>query len=539
MKRIALIALMVAALTLTGCTRGSSGSAPAPDSTGSAVKPPVSGETPPSGAEPPAQAGGAGLPEQKTFASSMEIAAPGTYIIDVASGKVQGWETKGTGTGIRFSDDRRWVIMDTQTDVTWLNRATGATFGWNRPDRVFLGAGGGHVLLAQSKEGNPTGTYEVIDQSGKVQTSFRLAAEQGPVSFARFAPDGSHVAVFTTISEGTLVSRNRAFVIDLASGTAHELERDAREGDGRAVFVGPVQGSASPDLLIAYTAQIPEPSGQMHFATTVRRFDWQGKKLGEFSLMGTEPRLSPDGKLLLSAQDLDHMASAAVVTEMATGKPLFRVAGLSNGQWLADSSGLLLTGYDMNRMVTRTGDLKPAPAIPPSETPAFMSGLQPSPDDAALFVGGMSVFDGAGKVVREVKLPKRDDWLVHGLSWGATSREVILTITEPMGKGNLGWDFPLPVEVQKAPFDDPWILQVKDPKGECANLRESYSTTARVIRCLPTGTKLAAGDLSQALTKLNYAFIGQNSNEFWAWVRTEQGETGWVSLSSGAIQWAD
>lgn len=106
-----------------------------------------------------------------------------------------------------------------------------------------------------------------------------------------------------------------------------------------------------------------------------------------------------------------------------------------------------------------------------------------------------------------------------------------------MGKdGDYGYEFPLAIHVQKPPFPDPYLLQVQDSKGECLNLRESFSRTSRVIRCLPTGTKLAVADLFQAPIKMNGALY-HNDEQLWLWARTEQGETGWVSLSAGSVTW--
>ena len=57
-----------------------------------------------------------------------------------------------------------------------------------------------------------------------------------------------------------------------------------------------------------------------------------------------------------------------------------------------------------------------------------------------------------------------------------------------------------------------------------------------MIRCLPTGTGLAVGDLWQAPEKLNQGTY-YNDGRVWLWARTEQGETGWVALDTGRVTW--
>ena len=177
-----------------------------------------------------------------------------------------------------------------------------------------------------------------------------------------------------------------------------------------------------------------------------------------------------------------------------------------------------------------------APHVPPGGPLVFDARVQPAPGDAHRLLVGLAVVDETGKVLQRIDLPNREDWLIRGANWGAGDNEVVISISPPTGKGNIGFDLPLAPAVQKPPFAEPYLLTVRDPKGECLNLRESYTRESRVIRCLPTGTGLAVGDLWQAPEKLNQGTY-YNDGRLWLWARTEQGETGWVALDTGSVTW--
>lgn len=520
MKKHLTVALLTA-LTLVGCSKA-----------------PESGDT--ASVKLPVQQS-AEIFKQVAYNSTQEITAPGRYFIDIATGKVQLWQAGGNAKLVPGPDQSpHWVAADDGATAYWLDRATGAAYSWKRSELSVQAAGSGKVLVREMKGETATNTFHVADEAFRAQRTFTLDVRSDEWIHARFSPDGKAIAIsaWRQANQAGEANGARAFVVDLTKGSVKELEKQPDSLAGGAIGVRTDLAGPS-EWFVIYQGGTIEPSGLSRYTSVVRRYDWQGKLLGEFTLKdgnGVQP--SPDGKLLAVSQDLDHVAPAALVADAATGNPLFRVAGMGGSQWLADGSGLVLGGAGPYRLVSSMGELKPAPAIPPTEVGAFEMGVKPSPDDPNRFIAGMAVVDAAGKPIYEVKLPKRDDWLVWGLAWGRSANELVLTIFEPMGKGNLGGDFPLPPRVQKAPFSDPYILQVDDPKGECLNLRSLASTSGSIDRCLPSGTKLAVGDLSQAPQKMNQAYVFEN-NQYWFWVRTEQGETGWVSGSTGSLRWAD
>lgn len=150
----------------------------------------------------------------------------------------------------------------------------------------------------------------------------------------------------------------------------------------------------------------------------------------------------------------------------------------------------------------------------------------------------MAVIDADGHIVREVKLAKQPNWLIWSLGWGRSSKEVSFAITPPLGKDFGDRQIWLTPSLQKPPFPEKYLLMVADPKGECLNLRESVTVSSRVLRCLPDGTKLAAGNLAEAPIKLNEPTYS-NDGKLWMWVQTEQGEQGWVAVSTGSVTWAN
>ncbi|HLN65244.1 MAG TPA: hypothetical protein VK464_27295, partial [Symbiobacteriaceae bacterium] len=295
-------------------------------------------------------------------------------------------------------------------------------------------------------------------------------------------------------------------------------------------------GPAGSELLVSFVVQTVEPTGMTQEQSILRRYSWHGELLGEFAVAGRASRLSPDGRLLVAGQDLQHLTRGVLVTDVATGQPLFRVAGVGSAGWMAGGAGLVLQGEDgFEYVVSTAGALSPAPRTPPGGQLVFDGSLAPAPGDAHRFLVGLAVVNESGTVLQRIDLPTDKEWLIRDTAWGAGDDEVVIMISPPVGKGHIGFDFPLAPVVQRLPFPEPYLLTVQDPGGECVNLRESHVRESRVIRCLPTGTGLAVGDLQQLPEKVGATYF--DDGHLWLWARTEQGETGWVALDTGSVGW--
>ncbi len=464
--------------------------------------------------------------QRQIYHSTREIPGPGLYLVDLTTGEVEAWQSEKQ-TYVDLSDDRRWVVTQGESQVYWANRETGKTYTWNPQELRLLASDANRFLFTEVR----TGRFYVTDESFQVVQRFTLDM---PVGKAQFAPGGGSIA----LTSGAWPTDGKLYLVDTETGASRDLGPPPTAANGQLAGVE-LLGPITDELMVSYVIGVVEPSGLTRESSIIRRYSWNGEVLGEFTAAGRAAHISPDRRLLASAQNLYHLDEAAVVTDLSTGQPLFRVTGTAPAAWMADSRGLvlesrLLTPY----LVSLDGDLRDGPTPPRSTHFIFLDRLRPSPDEPGQFLYGLAVMNESGQVLQRVDLPDGDGWLIRDPDWGADGREVVIRITPPSGKGLLGFEAPLHPAVQKPPFPDPYLLLVQDPQGECLNLRESYSRSSRVIRCLPTGTRLAVADLFQAPVKLNEAFY-YDDDQFWLWARTEQGETGWVSLSTGSVVWGN
>lgn len=271
--------------------------------------------------------------------------------------------------------------------------------------------------------------------------------------------------------------------------------------------------------------------------TVIRRYNWQGEKLAEYRVVGRLAEISPDGRLAATRAYLSFTSSVSLF-DLSTGKPLFRVAGAFGGTWLAGDKEFLVNTLDFGgRLVSTGGAMRAAPARPRRDF-WYMGFPLPSPADANLFAWGPVVLDRAGQVVAESPLAESTGRFIRVMQWTPSGREVYFSVEPAPGKdGDIGYRPIIAPAVQKAPFPEKYLLQVNDPKDECLNLRDTSSTGGKVIRCLPTGTKLAIGDLDKIGEK---GAVWQYGDErVWLWVVTEKGEEGWVASDTGSLAWAE
>ncbi|HLN61790.1 MAG TPA: hypothetical protein VK464_09580, partial [Symbiobacteriaceae bacterium] len=221
-------ALLLAAW-LAGCTAGS-GTGPAPAPPTSPAPPAASGE----GAPPAPASGGVvsafpvkpapGALERVTYGSSLAIPGPGTYAVDLTTGKVEAWLRPGAQAGEEpavLSEDRRWAVLQVGNEIYWANRATGQVYGWPSQDLGLLAEGSNRFLFAR-----PGGAaYHVTDDTFRVLCTFTLDLGQRTVDQALFAPDGKTVAINTArwLTVDSNPADGRLYVVDTATGAVRDL----------------------------------------------------------------------------------------------------------------------------------------------------------------------------------------------------------------------------------------------------------------------------------------------------------------------------
>lgn len=433
------------------------------------------------------------------------------------------------------SDDHRWVRTQSGNEAYLLDRTRGTQYRWDDRSLRLVTASTDLLLVQGAKDGAGDGRFAILNDSLKPVSSFALPLQADATAQAVFAPDGKTVAVRPSFDPPP---KARLYVVEVATGKVKELGAPPKLTTGTVGSVGFATPAAPADLVASYVVMLPENSGILRTETIVRRFSWQGDLTAEFTVPGYAGNLSPDGRLIISGLELDQLATAAAAHDLTTGKPSWRVMGAHGADWLA-GGGLLITDYQGAAwLMSPAGELKPGPTAPPLHGYFTYPGLHPAPHDPQLFATGAAVFDAAGKLRQAARLTA-ENWLIGGTAWSSSGKELRFTVNPPTGKDfGDGYGLPLPPKVQRPPLADQYVLQVQAPAGDCLNLRASYSTGSKVIRCLPGGTKLAAADLSLAPVKLNQAWWSED-NQLWLWVHTEQGENGWVAMSTGRITWAD
>lgn len=541
-----LAVLTIAVVVLSGCAPQADKSNEEP----SGEKAPVESSIPKGENALPVHASPAVL-KKVTFPDSTAVIDRGNFSLDVKTGQVEAWEwsdPKDDEERLRFAahfaPDGDWVWGSRGNAVYWVERRTGKTVTYDSSQVWAFAEGAGRRLLAG--QGPQVGAFWVTDQSFNLVRAFDLSFKgttefklgDGALAGALFAPDGKRVAIGYHRVVGGVPADPEVVIVDLTTGAKRILAGRPDLRGWNPLGATPIGNAATGDLLVSHNLQAVDPTGLTRERSVLMRYDWQGNLQEQFDLPGQLISLSPDGRLMAVQQDMGFLTTAAVIMEVATGKPLFRVTWSSPGKWLSDSSGLLLRSDDEELIVSAQGELTRAPVMPASKHPVFGGYLRPSPVDSDQFTAGLAVVDRTGKVLREIKLPDRTDLVLWGADWSTDGTELRFAISWPTGKGNLGgggWRLPSRVEVP--PFNNADFLQVKDPRGECLNLRATPES-AKALRCLPSGTKLAVGDLFQAPMKLNAA-VWSEGDQVWLWVRTSEGQMGFINVTRDRVTWAD
>ncbi len=511
-----LMTVILALLVLTGCVKTPT---PAPAPSTEATTPPETKAPAPSTPEPvklePLPIDGAlpvPLPEGMRpveLASGQAIQEPGLYYMDVATGRLEGWpfpasDTLDTQMGwAETAPDHQWGIFQMEKVGYLVRRTDGATFRFDA-ERFWVMPGPGRFLLAPRAWGEgQIPTYAILDHELKLLSTFSLPGARGHERFL-FSPDGNQLAA-------ALPAKGLAR-IDVATGQA--IPVTSARGDGG-------QLSHHPDGFLLHTYATDQPR-------RLQWFDWEGRLQGERE-GDLDLAFSPDGRLIASVQSMGDYGPAVVVQEVGSEKPLFRVAGATDPRWVANGTELIVSTRMGWQVVSTSGEMQPAPQAGEPEWHIFDWYL-PAPENPDLFLTDTRVVDRTGRIVQATQLADGIPADVAGAGWGPTATEVHIVAAFRGGKG---WEIGPAEEflpgVQRPPFPEEYPLQVQDHQGQCLNLREEASKGARIIRCLPTGTRLA-------MTSSEIAFADELA---WLTVETPAGETGWVAISTGSIAHAD
>jgi hypothetical protein len=545
---------LVAALLVAGCGTGSK---PVPKGTENPA-PPTVGTTVPTTATrlltppatqpvadksdpnwPPATATG-GIKRIQLKAGEA-ITSPGYYFMDVPSGQVEGWQDTSADpkapNSVTVTADHRWVFS--QSATTYLaSRESGTVYQWPSANLRLVTAGSGLLLFEEMiNENKSSGWFRITDAKLKSVVRFSLPPGAAEIAGAVFAPDGK-----TVVISRSNWPQQPVYLVDMATGKVTGLKAPSEIKGGTPIGVRLYPPGVSQGVDIGYVYQLPPPGPERgsEQQTAVRRYSWTGDVISDAQPQGALMGTSADGRLYAWQERVVGGATNAIVVQDATsGKPLFRVLGGTGLDWTANGSGMLLRSDKGYYAVSTAGELRKIAPMPPAKDFFYLNWPQSSPADADLFAAGPVVYNGAGTVQRQATLGKPGGWIVNASNWSPSGKEVGFSVSPNVGK-DFGDDngLGLAPKVQRPPLADDYLLQVKDKAGECVNLREGHTTRSRVIQCLPTGTKLAAGDLSKLNVKANTPTTYEE-DKVWMWVRTEKGEQGWVATSTGSIDWAD
>lgn len=140
--------------------------------------------------------------------------------------------------------------------------------------------------------------------------------------------------------------------------------------------------------------------------------------------------------------------------------------------------------------------------------------------------------DLTGRVL--LKAPVLNDKAGDFNVWGATSRELIVTLPHGGHGGRCAPLLVMPPTIAPADLEAPLEFLVNTP-GDCLKLRTE--PVGSEIKCLSHGTRLTATKGKQTVPPLwgEHALV---AGERWLHVRTAAGGEGWVAFRADLLAWA-
>ncbi|MDF2630983.1 MAG: hypothetical protein K0R39_4814 [Symbiobacteriaceae bacterium] len=433
------------------------------------------------------------------------VDAPGIYLREMSSGKTEGWQVVAEAGALRAATFPSDDLVVAHTEAKWyiINRTTGKVYEWDYATVALVAASSSRLLFQELA----TGRLFVTDGDLKVQRSVK-APEGVTAVVGAMSADGK-TAAFLPASGGPV------YLMELSTGKLTETAAAPQGGwlfsmpDGKAFFVG----------------YQPAPGDR---TVLLHRFAWDGRKLGEFSVPGTNCAFTRDGMRVACTGGA--WPGQVQVSDVETGVPLYRVLGAMGGAWTADGAQLVvgLEGKPEYRMVTADGKVATTAVtkMGAAENPPV-----PSPAALGTFALRGMVIDGEAKALFTAPVDTAKWQLSWVAPWGKGGAEFRYLVRTPItiDSTHRGWPFE-PV-VQMAPFSAEVGLEVKAAGGDCLNLRAAAGKEAKVIRCMPSGTKLQPAGAPGAEEA--------RDGERWMQVRTDKGESGWVAITTGDIRYAE
>jgi len=385
----------------------------------------------------------------------------GIGFLDAATGDIEAWymPTQPEYTSIAWSPDGALLFhsfFEPEYADYVIERATGTTYRLRQDLRSLPHSSHGTTFLVVHLISPDKFRAAILDLKTGNLTDLGLESVKQDMN-AFIAPDGRRVAV---------KAGSRVAVVDIVSRVVKE--------------VAMVEPFDSESLI-----EIP---GGLGFALTPqstagrpRWFTWDGLPIVDVPAGD----LSPNGRYLAEVATLGGSVGAGMgatpslsyvtIREAATGKALLRLFSASRPAWTPQGDAIVVTVREGARVVSLSGETL---ATVPDENHSFEP--TPSPTISGLLGTnhGTIVNYRRGTTIEPVY--KELPW---SASWSAKPGELVVRLSVP-GKGR---DWPretLPYEARTNVREGVPGVRVVSAAG-CVALRESPSSTARSVSCLP------------------------------------------------------
>ena len=565
--------LALGGLSAAALTRGwgtGSGSQPLPSASPSPSASPVS-----PAATPGSLASLAFVPnvfEHRTFSKGEAIDWPqGVFFLSTLNGTVDGWRLKDTATAdpnnvlFRISDDNSVVLANAGGVPYLLCRYLSRAFTW-KSGLLGLAAASERRLVFQRGNGpeddpNPgyKGEFLVTDLNGSEVSRFAFPAAGQGLAPMLFSPDGKTlVAAGGNTSWGDYKS---LYMVDVESGSVRQIGTlpDAPKGfDASGPQLANLSGLSAWTVSVNYSPAYnsSDPYATPSYHGFVRTYGWDGKLQsetptyygGDVSFNGRYVASTTWMRFVLGQEDGGgEQWPAVVVSDTATGQPLFRVKsatldygdGLLGSRWNPDSSGFIIQTGPLMPPAPGGRALRPqyATVSMDSQTvnPIPLSGGKrwagPVPSQALSGIyalGHTSVFT-MGSSGRTFAANVPGTFSQHIAPWGNRSDEVRFALPE-FGHGLGPPPTLLAPAIEHVPFSDALSLVVSGT-GDCLNIRPEPALASTPLVCVPDGTQLEATAPDTPLTP-----VASVTNDDGTWIHVDIGPglhtpsvSGWAS----------
>lgn len=522
-----ILALGLLGLLLTACAPKAAPPAPPPVQTAEPA-PPAPPQSQPEPQAPPAPERAVpevlarpvseGGPRRIALKDGETVSQAGAYFLSTATGKGEGWVYPAEPWwGTTITDDNRFVIAAGDKTGYLIDREQQAVWQWERESVQLLLAGArGHLFAEMERRDlnlRQTGRYFWAGPDFKPRWTFAMEGEPGWVSRALLSPDGSRLA---------LLGERSLALLDLQNGTLQTVGLPTANWIGAGHMVSVADG-----FEVHLLADSPR------WRTVVAAFSWNGTPLAGKEIPGRHLVTSPDGTWLAWEEWAGDLAPVTVVADARSLKPRLYAAGASpcyqsmsstGSRWLADSSALLLATPDSNYWrLALDGALT---ALPGLEGPDWKAEPIPAPDKPNRYsVGRTTVVEGA----KRLSVGLSTNLFPAMISpWGATSGELRFALPAKPGGGACSETPAMPVAVYREALPA-FLLRVESAR--CLPLTQEIN--GREATCLPPGTRL--NPVRERSDRRGAEWI---MGQWWIFVQTESGQSGWVSLKDQPLGWA-